>query len=194
MSLIEMIDVGVKTERPQQPDAAEAEDKFLLESVILAVAIEMVGQFAILGVVLLKIRIEQKDRDLVPVRAGVDVEPGSYPDWPWRDRQRHHRAKRQAEFLGIPPVRLLDLAVVGVNDLAETPCVAHERDKDDGNFKIGARSHRVPGQHAKAAGIGMHLRPDGDLHGEVGDVSSFEKAVEPAGHCDFFQAGAAGFR
>ena len=71
----------------------------------------------------------------------------------------------------------------------ETSSVAHERDKDDGNFKIGARSHRVSGQHAEAARIGMHLRLDGDLHGEVGDVSSFEKAVKQAGHRGFFQAG-----
>ena len=108
---------------------------------------------------------------------GVDVEPGPHPDRPWLDRQGHHGPSGK-QSSGSHESGCSIWWSSGLNDLAETPGVAHECDKDDGNLKIGARSHRVSGQHAEAARIGVHLRPDGDLHGEVGDPAVSEERIQ----------------
>ena len=108
----------------------------MLEAVGLSVAIEMMGQFAIFAVVLLEIRVKQQNRNSIPMRTGVNIEPGSDPT-------------------GRCSICSATIASSGVQNCADChqsgcstwrssesiswriPGTAHERNEDDGYFQIG---------------------------------------------------------
>src|SRR3954453_5468764 len=130
MPFVQVIGMKAKTHCVQQTYTAQPEYQLLLQSVLVAVAVEIMGQFPVFRGVLVKIRIEQQNRRLVAVWAGTDIQPGPDPYRALLDPQGYHRIERRAELQGIPPVRLLDLLAAGVDLLPEIPRPAYERNKD----------------------------------------------------------------
>ena len=110
-----MIGMDIETERPQQPDAADAEDDLLFEPIDVVAAIKVMRQCAVVFAVLLKIGVEEQDRDLVAVRAGMDREPGPDPDRLCLDLHSDHRIERRAPALDVPGVRPLIWACPSVS-------------------------------------------------------------------------------
>jgi hypothetical protein len=173
VALVEVVGVQVEVERAQQPDAAEAQHQFLAEAVGLVAAVETMRERAALGVILVEVGVQQQDRDPMPVRAGIDIEPGAHPD-----RTRRHFHRDHGVLGRVPPVRRLDLAALGVELLAEVAGAADQRDEDDRQQQIRAGAHGVAGQHAEAARVRVHLRPDRDLHREIGDARACQKRLD----------------
>jgi hypothetical protein len=164
VALVHVVCVQLKAECAQQADAAETEHKLLLHSVRLVAAIEIMRQRTILGAVLVEIGVQQQDRNPLPVGGDMNVQPGAYPHRTPRNFDCDHCVNRHAVCCRVPPVGRLGLLAIGIDLLAEVAGAADQRDEHDGNLKIGAGPHGIAGQHAEAAGIGVHLRPDGDLH------------------------------
>jgi hypothetical protein len=66
MTFVEMVDRDPETERLQNTRPSDSEDDFLFETIGLIAAVEMMGDRAIIGPVLIEIGIEQQHRDAMP--------------------------------------------------------------------------------------------------------------------------------
>src|SRR6266853_5170791 len=154
MSLVQVIVVDRKAERPQHALAADAEDNLLLDAVDLVSAVEPVGYGSVLWVVLGDVGVEKDDRDMPAERRFELVEPGPDPHRPPLYGDRDHGTDRPRMVLGLPRIRSVDLGTLGVDLLAQIAAAARERDEDHRQTQIGRRSRRVAGQNAQTAGIG----------------------------------------
>ena len=115
MTLVHVMGMNVEAERPQDADPADAENDLLFQPISVVAAIEIMGQGAVVGAVLLEIGVEKQDRDAVSVRRGMGVEPRAEPNGPSFDFDGDHGVERGAPALDLPPVRMLDLAPVTVD-------------------------------------------------------------------------------
>ena len=77
---------------------------------------------------------------------------------------------------------MVDLPPVGVDLLAQIALPAGQRHEHDRQLQVGAGPRGVAGQDAKAAGIGVDLRPQRDLHREVGDPGARQKGIDRRHH------------
>jgi hypothetical protein len=80
-------------------------------------------------------------------RAGVDVEPPPDPHRAALDVHRHHGVQRRAPLLRLPRVRMLDLAALAVDLLAEisgaTLFVVTLRSSNSITYMLGCAEIRV---------------------------------------------------
>src|SRR5262249_2098030 len=77
--------------------------------------------------------------------------------------------------LGGPGVGMLDLVALRTDLLSQIALAADEGHEDDGDFQIGAGPRRVACQDPETAAIGMHLGPERDLHGKIGEGGRAQK-------------------
>src|ERR1051326_7668041 len=112
MALVEMLDGDLETERLQNTRASDSEDDFLFETIGLIAAIEMMGDLAIIGPVLIEIGIEQQHRHAMPEGAGKTVQPRPYPDLAALDCHCNHGIEWFRPVLRLPWIGLRDLTPV----------------------------------------------------------------------------------
>ena len=171
MAFVQMIFAHAKAKRLQDAQPADAEDRFLFQTVFRACAIEPISDPPVFGVVFMQIGIEEQHRNARTDRARNNMQPRSYPDFVAFDQQCDLGPQRCGEIGRIPGVFMFDLPAFGVDLLAQVTATAQQRDEDHRQSEVGARPDGVAGQHAQAAAVGVHLRAKGDLHRKVGDPS-----------------------
>ena len=59
VALVQVISVNLESERPQNSDAADAEDDFLFEPVGVVAAIQVMGEGAVFFGILIEVRVEE---------------------------------------------------------------------------------------------------------------------------------------
>src|SRR5215472_5354309 len=158
MAFIEMVGRDLETEHLQDTRTPDSEDDFLLETIDLIAAVEMMGDPAIIGPVLIEIGIEQQHRDAMAEGAGEPVEPRAYPDLAALDCHCNHDIEWIRPVLRLPWIGLRHLTSVRIDVLpyiAGPTDQAHEHDRQ---LQVGGGARHVACQHAKAASISMHLR------------------------------------
>src|SRR6516225_35824 len=119
MTLVQVIGVEIEAERAQDANAADAENNLLFEPVDLVAPIEEMRQRAILFVILVQLGVEKQDRDLLTMRTGVNVKPGTDPYRLLLDLDGDHGSEWRAPAFGFPPVRPLNLSPVAGDLLTE---------------------------------------------------------------------------
>ena len=112
MTFVEMVDRDLETECLQNTQPSDSEDDFLFETIGLIAAVEMMGDLAIIGPVLIEIGIEQQYRDATPEGAGKTVEPRAYPDLAALDCHCNHGIEWFRPVLRLPWIGLRDLTSV----------------------------------------------------------------------------------
>ena len=70
---------------------------------------------------------------------------------------------------------MLDLVAMRTDLLSQIALAADEGHEDDGDFQIGAGPRRVARQDPETAAVGMHLGPERDLHGKIGEGGRAQK-------------------
>ena len=178
MALVEVIGLDVEAERVQESHAADAEHDLLLETVGFVAAVEAIGDRAVGGIVVIEPCVEQEDRDRMSDRAGQHVQPRPYPNGTPFDPNGHHGVERYRPIRQIPRIGVIDLPAVAIDLLAQITLPAGEGQEHHRQFEVGAGAGGVAGEHAEPAGIGVHLRPERDLHREIGDPPARKKGVD----------------
>jgi hypothetical protein len=88
---------------------------------------------------------------------------------------------------GLPRVRLLDLAPLGVDPLAEVPRPGYQRHEHQRQLEVGAGAGGVAREDPESAGIGMHLGASRDLHREIRDARPCNEGIEWRHHVGSYQ-------
>ena len=78
----------------------------------------------------------------------------------------------------LPRVRVLDLAALGIDLLAEIAVAGHQRDEHHRQIEIGAGARHVAGENPETAAIGVDLGPDRDLHREIGNIDPARERLQ----------------
>ncbi len=65
-----------------------------------------------------------------------------------------------------------------VNRLLEVTLMADQRDRNQPELQIGARTHGIAGQNAESPAVGGDVRVQRYLHREIGDPRFFDKVVQ----------------
>ncbi len=163
---------GQRAVGPHGPHAADAQQHLLAQPVVLAAAVEPVGDPALGRGVLLDVAVEQQQRhpaDLHAPDVGVQGAPLGQ-----RHRDDHRVALGVAQQLQRQAVRVqrgvvLELPAVGRQALGEVAGPVQQAQADQRDAEVGGRLEVVTGEDAQAAGVvGQHLG-DAELGGEVGD-------------------------
>ena len=91
-----------------------------------------------------------------------------------------------AGFLHVPyrgtGQAMADLMAGRVDLLMQVALPASQRNEHHRQFEIGSRPGGVTGKDAETARIGVNLRPERDLHGEVGDAAAALKRLDVPMH------------
>ena len=169
VAFVHVVHIHPMAKRVSHASAAHAQHNLLLQAVIAVAAVEVIGQTAIPSRIHLKIRIEQIDRNHVPVAAHQVIAPCTH-----RHNAVFHCNRNPCRFLGAEVRRIPLLNVFALNafavqvlleeSLAVQQCEGHQR-----NSQIGSGTQRIAGQNAKTAGVGGHGSIDRDLHRVVRD-------------------------
>ena len=136
------------------------------------------GEFAVSGSILIEIGVEEKDRNLVAVRTGMEIEPGPDPYRLSLYRDGNHRIERRTPLGRLPRVGLFDLAPLAVDALSEVARTADKRHEYGRQLEVGGGARCIACQYPEPAGIGVHLGPGRDLHREVGDARARKEGIE----------------
>src|SRR5215831_14230331 len=110
-----MIGMQIEPECSQNANAADAKDDLLFQPVRHVTAVEVVRQCAVLLAILIELGIKEQDGDLLPMGAGMNVEPWSNPYRLLLDIDGDHRIERRAPTSEFPPIWLLDLPPLGID-------------------------------------------------------------------------------
>ncbi len=170
MSLVDMPDRRIDSERTQHSGPADAEHGLLSEACLAASHVEDVGNRAISGIVLWEVRVEQDEGnppDVDPPCADRDV-PAIEGD---RYAKRapavriEHFANGTSSHLE-PLIRVL-LPAVGVDGLAKEAPPIEEADGDERHAEIRRRLHMVACEDTEASRVEGEFLVDAVLGAEV---------------------------
>ena len=109
MALVHVIHGGLVFERAQQARATNAEDGFLAQAIIGVAAVELIGDVAVLRVVLLQIGIEEIDGDAMAGDAFQVEPPCAHRDRAAFQGDRDHGLFRGEDGLRMPRLGRLRL-------------------------------------------------------------------------------------
>ena len=160
----------VVAERPEHPNAADAQHGFLAEPVVIVAAVEGIGEPPCLGVVLGEIGVEQQHGDDVAVEALDVVAPGTDHDAPAVDVNLAAGVEFREPSLGRPAHRVGVLTTVRVESLSEVALPVDERDADHSQAEVGGTTQQIAGEDAQSTRVRRDVALEGDLHRKVGDV------------------------
>ncbi len=165
VALVGVEHLRMQVERPQGPDAADAEHDLLAEPVLLVAAVEPVRDGDRLGWVPGNVRVEQVQTDpphVDPPHPDLHVDAGEIDD-------DLHAGRLRAERRGVDAgVRLL-LPAVGVEVLMEVALGVQQPDADERHAEVGGRLQVIAGEHPEPAGVLRERLGDAELGREVGD-------------------------
>ena len=163
---------GIDAEGAEGPDAAHAEEDLLLDAHLLVAAVEGRGDEAVLGAVLLDVRVEEVERGA----ADLDL-----PDLGRDEAARQVHGYLDGVTPGVEaavdghvvPVVLgvgLLLEAVRVEVLLEVALPVEEAHADEGQAHVARGLHVVAREDAEAARVDGQGDVEAVLHGEVGDL------------------------
>ncbi len=159
-------DLGV-AQGAQHPDPADAQYRFLAQAVMLAAAIEVVGQAAIIVGVALQIGIQQIHRHDMAADALDIVLPTPHRDRAAVDVERHARRHLLEIVIHRPDDRFFGLPAARIDALMKVALAREQRDGDHRHAHVRRRAQGIPGQDPQTPGIRWDVGFQPDLHGEI---------------------------
>ena len=171
MAFVAVIDLRIHAEGAQGADAAETEEEFLLEAVLPAAAIELVGDLAVFGAVGLIIGIQQvqvgaADFDFPQAGAQVAAREGDLGGHPLAFGVKHRLGRDIQEVLRLIACLLVTL---GGQHLGEVAITVQQADGDQVDIHVRGLLQVVTGQDTQAAGVDFQGSVKSVLHAEIGD-------------------------
>ena len=183
MSLVQVKDVRLDSERAQGAHAADPEDDLLLDARLAIAAVQPRRQLAVPGRVLFEVRVEQ-----VELHTADSHAPDGHEHRPIVERDRREArlavGRRRLFDRGVHPVEhfvALFLPAVGRDVLVEVALGIHEADADERDAEVARLLAVVARQHAKTAGIDRQRLMQRELGGEVSNrlPRQVRQAVRP---------------
>ncbi len=184
MALVEVPDGRGEAERPDRPDAADAQDELLVQAHLAAADVQDVGDRSVLDGVLGDVGVEEEDRHATDLRQ-PDGDRQHAPGQLQVDCQRQallilDPRERQAGQVVVGVVVLL--VAVRVDRLAEVALAVEQPDTEERQGHVAGRLHVIAGQDPEAARVDPQRLVDAVLGAEVGDRAGelvAVPAVEP---------------
>ena len=170
---------GSMSERPQGPDAADAEDDLLAQAVVLVAAVQAIGDGDAVGRVAGHLGVEQVQPDapdVGPPHVGAHRIAGEVDG-------DLDAGVGQAERSGVELDDALLLPPVAVEALAEVALRVQQADADERHAEVRRRLEVVAGEDTQPAGVLGEGLADAELRREVGDGAQrrARARVEPRG-------------
>ena len=152
-----VLDIGV-AELAQHLKPADPKNEFLAKAVILVPSVQRARDSAIPVVVRAHIRIQEVNRDQVPVDAVNRIAPTTNVNGPPGQSERHQRIHGFEMVTWIPFHRVLGLVAGFVQTLIEITPSVKQGHAEHRNAEVGRRTQRIAGQHPKAAAVRWNFR------------------------------------
>ena len=130
-------------------DAADAEQHFLADPIVLIAAVQRIGKRAVVIGVLRQVGIQQIDGHDESGQAVNAVAPGANVDVAILDANRKRHFDRGKNGFRLPRIGLLDLVPSLIEALAEIALSVRQRDRHHGQFQVGCRAQHVPARMPK---------------------------------------------
>ena len=143
VALIHVEHVYPQAQSTGQPYAAHAQHDLLLQTVIRVAAIQVIGKPAIPPRVAVDIRVEQIDRNDVPVAAHHIVAPGAHSHDAVFHAHRDARRLLGAEVRRIPRLHIFALHAIQIQMLLEVSLAMRKRERHQWNAQVGSGAQRV---------------------------------------------------
>ena len=165
VSLVEMVDAGHDSHRPDRPHTADAEHEFLPDPQPRVAAVETARQLAVFGVVDLHVGVEQVEIDAAHrhlpdlgedrARPRVDLHGDRFAVGTERRLDRQRLGPRLEVFLV--------LVAIDVELLLEVALIVEQTHRDERDAQAAGAFDVVAGEHAETARIDRHRFMDAEL-------------------------------
>ncbi len=180
VAFVHVVDGRLDPHRLQRANAPHAEQDLLADSMAGVPAVQLIGQVAVLGVVLGQVGVEQEQRHTADLRAPDlrgDVAAGDLDgDPPRAPFDRLEVEGHPLEVVGGPDLLLPPVTAQVLPEVAATVEETHSHERKP---KIARALQVIARQHAKATGIDRQRLVEPELGAEVGDIQTRAVAVSP---------------
>ena len=181
MPLVQVADLGLDAEGPEEAPAPDPEDQFLVQPQLGPAAVELArdppeGRRIGRVVAVEKIEPDPPDLDLPDAQPDLIAGDGQVQPQPFPVRLAHGRHRQ------LPGVVVREISLLGprfVDDLTKIALLVEKPDADDRQAELARGLELIAGHVAQSPGIDRQGLAEHELHAEVGDGGQSGAGVVP---------------